>query len=328
MPLSRIRLLHRQGACLGALTLALAFAGCALPRASYKKIDQDTPAFKAAVALETERLQTTEKSVSAATKLATKRVTQQFIDAEKQRRTEQVAPLAEVMAVFEKPRGCWAYTITTTQRTNGVPTVTVETFDPFQPEERLWTLVSRDAQTPDEKAQATYRAKKLRDWRKKQDRKPKEPESERMKWRALSAHFAIESPENSPHTTFVFARDNTKIALLGETGAFSQSFVVDPAARTLVQRTMRLLSPAAVLAGSTKIDRFETTTHYAIVDHALPPFVAKTTARYRGHFFGQDTGDVELEAVYSDYRRVKCYDDRFEVKVGPPGLVDFLPTAP
>lgn len=39
-------------------------------------------------------------------------------------------------------------------------------------------------------------------------------------------------------------------------------------------------------------------------------------------------GEVEQEAVYTDYRRVKCYNDRFEVKVGTLEVVDFLPSAP
>jgi hypothetical protein len=36
---------------------------------------------------------------------------------------------------------------------------------------------------------------------------------------------------------------------------------------------------------------------------------------------------IQSEIVYSDYRRVKCYDDRFEVNVGAPEMIDFLPTS-
>ncbi len=99
----------------------------------------------------------------------------------------------------------------------------------------------------------------------------------------------------------------------------------DRAHTALQRRTMELLSPAAALANATKVERLHTTTDYTVIDPALPPFIAKTTAQFRARILAKDTGDVTEEAVYSDYRRVKCYDDRFEVKIGPPSASDFLP---
>jgi hypothetical protein len=37
-----------------------------------------------------------------------------------------------------------------------------------------------------------------------------------------------------------------------------------------------------------------------------------------------DTGEVDLEQTYTNYHRVKCYDERFAVQVGPTELVEFL----
>ena len=79
----------------------------------------------------------------------------------------------------------------------------------------------------------------------------------------------------------------------------------------------------SALGGSVKADYFESATHFARIDPVLAPFPSKLLARFRVRTFGRDTGDVRLEAVFSDYRRVKCYDDRFEVRIGPTDLIDF-----
>jgi hypothetical protein len=147
-------------------------------------------------------------------------------------------------------------------------------------------------------------------------------------FRALAAELEVTAPDASSHAMYTFTRGNTKIPLLGETGAFRETFVADLASDTLRQRSMVFLSPSSVMVGSAKIDHFRSTTDFASVDPSLPPFIAKVSAHFRGRFFGRDTGEVEQEIVYSNYRRVKCYDDRFEVKIGSPDLVDFLPTSP
>lgn len=300
-------------------------AGCTLPSPSYKQVDRQSPAYQAALRAETERLnaESADRSAAETARLAASRAEQQLIADEKDHRTREIAPLLAALAPFQKPRGCWAYTVTTTQLVDGTATVTVESFDPFQPEEKLWTLVTRDGQPPDAKAQENYRATKLRRWKKAQARDPRRRESDYVTRRALSNDLdVVAAGADSPRVTFAFTRAQTAIPLIGKNGAARETFAVDPASGALVQRTRTLLEPSSYAAGAGRMDRFHTTIDYALLDPALPPFVVKTTTRFRVRALGMDSGDVEQECVYSGYRRVTCYDDRFEVQVGSLGIVD------
>lgn len=134
--------------------------GCvSSPQPAYRKVDVASSQFESTVALETEKELAKGKSAKAAEKIATSRVTRQFAQAEKTRRLDSVAPLLRALGSFDRPRaGCWACVVTTTTRSEKGTTVQVEQFDPFQPEGRLWTLLSRDGVVPDEKTQAAYRS--------------------------------------------------------------------------------------------------------------------------------------------------------------------------
>lgn len=310
---------------LAAGVVSLLFAGCTMPKASYRQVDEASPAYRAALTDEAARLRAEGKSAEDAAKLAPKQAKEAVVDAERTRRTEAVAPLAKVMAAFDRPRGCWAYTVTKTRTVDGVATVTVERFDPFEPEARIWTLLSRNGQAPDEKAQADYREERIQKWKKSLERKSRGTNAEHMARLALLAEFAVSTPDGGKVTEYRFGRGNLGIALVGNTGEYRHTYVVDRAHTTLLQRSMELLTPADMLANATKIERLHTTTEYTVIDPALPPFVAKVMAQFRGRILTKDTGDVTEESVYSDYRRVKCYDDRFEVKIGPPSASDFLP---
>lgn len=301
-----------------AIIIASLLAGCTLPKASYRLVDESSPAYQAALTEETSRLQAEGKSAEDAAKLAPKQAKVAVVDAEKARRTEAVAPLAKVMETFDRPRGCWAYTVTKTRTVDGVDTVTVERFDPFEPEARIWTLLSRNGQTPDEKAQADYREERIRKWKKSLERKSRATNAEHLSGLALLAEFDVSTPDVEATTEYRFGRKNMGVALVANTGEYRHTYVVDRAHTTLLRRSMELLTPASVAANSTKIERLHTTTHYTVIDPALPPFVAKVVTQFKGRFLAMDTGDVAEESVYSDYRRVKCYDDRFEVKIGPP----------
>lgn len=148
--------------------LSLACAGCmsnadgSRYKAPYLRVDQESPAFKAAKENALAAEQAKGKSAKEAKKTAVRKVTLDFVAKEKASREEQVAPLVAALADFERPRGCWAYTLTTTRIEGGHTTVLVEQFNPYEPEDRLWTLVSGDGGTPTEKGQADYRRNRLR----------------------------------------------------------------------------------------------------------------------------------------------------------------------
>lgn len=312
-------------ALLAAALFSQLFIACTLPKASYRQVDESSAAYRAALSEETLRLQTVGKSSEEAAKLAPAQAKEAIIEAEKARRTAGVAPLAQVMTAFDRPRGCWAYTVTKTRTVDGVATVTVERFDPFEPEARIWTLLSRNGEVPDAAAQAAYREERIRKWKKSIDRKSRGTNAEHLSSLARLADFEVATTETEKVTEYRFGRKNMGMALVGNTGEYRHTYVVDHAHATLLRRSIELLTPAAILANTTKIAYLHSTTDYTVIDPALPPFISRVATQFRGSLLGKDTGDVTEEAVYSDYRRVKCYDDRFEVKIGPPSASDFLP---
>lgn len=110
----RVRTLRFVAASI-ALTLA---TGCVVvpkfPKASYKRVDTSTPEFKAAVEAEARALQQSGKSGEKAQQLAELNVQKRLASAEKTRREDIAAPLIAALQALEAPRGCWAYTMTTT----------------------------------------------------------------------------------------------------------------------------------------------------------------------------------------------------------------------
>jgi hypothetical protein len=301
-------------------------AGCTLPKRAYRQVDREAPAFKAAVAAETEHQQAAGKSKGEAEKIATNKTTAQFIQREEDRRLALAAPLLQAMAALEKPRGCWAYTVTTTTTHDGQDReVVVVRYDPFQPEERIWTLVSRNGVAPDDAGQADYRARKLKAWHKTLSRqaKAKTTESGRVRLTVLSTAFAMPETASGSPTVFTFLRDRMKIPLLGDIPPSQETFTIEHEA--LARRTSTSPDPASLLAGTMKVDYFDSATDYAVIDPAVAPFVVKRVTHLRLRFFGKDSGAIERTEVYTDYRHVKCYEDRFETSIGTPDVMEFVP---
>lgn len=308
------------------LGLSGALAGCSLSRAAYLQVDRDAPAFKTAVIQEAQQQQVAGKSPAEAEKIATNKTTARFIQDEKNRRLALAAPLLRAMTALEKPRGCWAYTVTTTtQHDDQGSQVEVVRYDPFQPEERIWTLVSRNGVPPDDAAQADYRARKLKAWHKALSRqaKAKFTESERVRLTALSAEFAM--PETAPDSSMVFKflRARMKVPLVGDIPPSHETYTI--AHDALARRTATSTEPTSLLAGTMKVDYFDSATDYAVIDPALAPFVVRTVTHLRLRFLGKDSGAIERVEVYTDYHRVKCYDDRFETRIGTPDVMEFAP---
>lgn len=294
----------------------------------YRRVDTASPAFQSAVTRETAAEQAKGKSATEAAKVATQRVSRQTIAAEKQRRVDQVAPLTAALDALQRPRGCWAYTSTTTTTKAGQATVVVERFNPFEPDERLWTLVSVNGHSPTEEGQADYRRQRLKKWRQEQaqaeKRQKKHPVAERSRRDALYAEFTTEQPDLAGPITYRFERPHLHIALIGDIPPTRESYVIDPVTGSVSRHTRTQLEPAAVLGGSIKITTDHRVTDYALIDPALPPFPVKISAHFRYSAFGKDSGEVHVERSYADYRKVKCYDDRFEVHLGELTPVEFL----
>jgi hypothetical protein len=63
-----------------------------------------------------------------------------------------------------------------------------------------------------------------------------------------------------------------------------------------------------------------TTEEYTQIDPGLPPFLSHHTMQGRGTIMGTHHA-MRTEISYTDYRRVKCYDERFSVQIGPPSYL-------
>lgn len=308
--------------------LLLAATGCgSLPTAGYRRIATDSPEFKSALARATATELEAGKSKGDAESIAARRVREQMVKAEKLRRSESVVPLQLALDALDQPRGCWAYTLTTTYQENEKTTVSVERFDPFLPEDRIWTLVNRDGRPPTDDEQSSYRRTQLAKWKKQQAAARKgRTASERSGRKALLVETVdvMRGASGSP-TTFSFMSSRSRVPLLGELPEVREAYEVDETTNRLINHHRTYLTSSSVLGGSVEIDRWEQSTTYAIVDPAVAAFPVSSRASFRIRAFGNDTGDVAIACVYSDYRRVKCYDDRFEVQIGVPSLQEFIP---
>jgi hypothetical protein len=318
----------RPLAVLGGI-VALLVAGCFSlpPPPAYYNVDRETPAFKDAVAREAAHQQELGKPADKAEKIAAAVVSRGIIERERARRGEEVEPLLAALAALKGSRGCWAYTLTTTTTKDGKTTVDVENYDAFQPEERLWTLVTRNGQAPDEKTQADYRRDKLKAWKRQLSQSPPKRDfrAEGLKWQAEWDEMEIAPGPAAGATTYTFNSSGGRVVGLVDVGAKHESYITDDASHTVRQHHEIMLAPSAFLGGLLKLQTYESKTDYVLIEPGLPPFIARSKVHYHGQIFGVDSGEMEIESVYSDYRRVKCYDDRFEVRVGIPTATDLTP---
>ncbi|MEO7415364.1 MAG: hypothetical protein ABIZ81_18620 [Opitutaceae bacterium] len=312
--------LLRQLFALGGFLLLV---GCTLPTPGYRKVDPTTAEFREMTARISASLQEKGVGMVEADQRAVQAVTRQIVAAQKQNRPQQVKPLAAALDAFDQPRGCWAYTVTTRTRTDGKLTTQVETFDASQPESHLWTLISRNERTPDDREQSEYREQKLRRWKKSLTRsKPRHMDSDHLAHDAIFADLKI-GPESSGQTRFVFVREKMSIPVMGTITGRRTSYLVDDATGRL-RGVTDLIGPNSMVFGIRAL-LFETSVEFMNVDDSVPPFISRSNAHYHIIGFGKDTGEVERESVYSNYRRVKCFEERFNVRVGIPEVQDFLP---
>ncbi len=298
-------------------------AGCTLPTPAYRKVDLASPAFAAAVVRETQQLEAEGKSPEEARQSAPELVTRDLQAAERQHRLERAAPLVQALLAFEQPRGCWAYVATVTTHHNGKATVRVERFDPSQPDESWWTLVSQDGHAPTAKEQSAFRSQKLQQQQgSRHHRAPQE--SARIQQEAVFADFVSTPAAPGIPASFAFTQEPIEAPLLGRVPGSRTRYLLKDGF-SLLQRTENATNPGSMLGGSVKMDHFESVTDYAVIDPKVPPFVVGTSVRSHLHLLGADTGEIQEETSYGDYHRVKCYADRFEVTVGPPQLLNYLP---
>lgn len=301
-------------------------ASCASrPSSSYRKVDLAAPDVRTEIAAESQRLQEEGRPRSDAEKIAQRVVSRRVIGAEKERRAREVVPLVAALEDLGRARGCWAFTATVRSERDGHASVAVERYDPFQPVERAWTLVSLDGRAPDAEQQAAFRRRKAAAMKPGRRLFQPRPDAERVERSALLAEFRVEeSSEGATRFEFVHGATN---AATEQLGGFRETFVVNRPDGTLRSKQHGSIGPSVVAAGVLTIEHYESSIEYVKVDAALPPFPSRTTQRYRSRRIGSAPSEVATETTYSDYRRVTCYDDRFQVNIGLPSLSDLDPAS-
>jgi hypothetical protein len=319
----------RPLAAFSVAVLTAILAGCISqpPTPPYRRVDKNSAAYREAVAREITAQLAQGKSPSAAEDAAERRVEKQFIAAEKARRLDTVAPLTAALTALKEPRGCWAYTVTTRTTRDGQTRTTGERFDPYQPEEKVWTLLTVGGVVPDEAQQAAYRHARQRAWKKQlaREEKRKRSPTEQIHQRALYTNLETETGAEPNIVTYRFVREAAHITLVGDLPRKKETYVIDTATSAMRRHETIYLSPAKMLVGSVTIETFEQATDYGVIDPALPPFPVRASGRFRYRMLSGEPHEEWIEKTYSDYRRVKCYDDRFQVIPGELRAMDVVP---
>ena len=318
------------------LPFALGLGGCVTePTPTDFQADTQTPEFKAEVAQETVELRAAGKSDEEARAEAYRRVTEQKLEAIRAQRREAMAPLLAALNAQHPPPAppvgmppkplpdAWAYTLTTAAVVSGQSRAMVERFDPSQPEERLWTLLQVDGRLPTPDEHSDYGHSRVKKWKKKQEQEVENPPDPRR----IGEHsnLTMSAPDAAGRVTYAFVTTPLHVALLATIPATRYSYSLVPASHELVQRGEAMLGEASLLMGAVKIGRFEVLTDYHVELPELPPVPTHSRVRVQARSLGRDTGDIILDATYSDYRRVVSYDRRFVVWIGVPTMSDFTP---
>lgn len=229
-------------------------------------------------------------------------------------RAETPALLATALHKLQAEENRWAFTQTTqTYDRTGAPDggVMVEKFDPSQPPDQQWTLVLRDGKPPTER--------QLRTWRKKRDK-----ETRRRQEKSLGQviDFAQAKAVREEARAVVY-----EVPLQKEASRRfpSEKFVVfmtvDRAAEALEQVALRTRGSFRMI-GVAKVEQVELDVDLRPIDPAYAPQPTRLKVSGSGKvLFVRVGGSAEI--TLTDHRRVKPYDERFAVEVGELRVLDF-----
>lgn len=166
-----------------------------------------------------------------------------------------------------------------------------------------------------------YRRQKLREWSKRREKEEKS-ESERARTQILYSDFTAVPAAEERATAYTLNYGEIQVPLVGAFPPMRWTYVVGENGAVQREHT-EILAPFKGFGGAVIIETSTTTTEYVSVDAAVAPFVSRRHEVSRYRQFGV-IGEVEILTEYSDYRRVKCFDDRFEVRIGDMRTKDII----
>lgn len=222
-------------------------------------------------------------------------------------RAEVPALLNEALQKLQADENHWAYTQTTQvydrdgQAEGGV---TVERFDPSLPYDQQWTLLQQDGREPT--------AREERAWRKRKDREMKRRE-EKSLGEIMDLDRAREVERYAGQVVFeVPLQPGASRRLPAE--KFAVLMAVDEANGTLSEFMLKTIDSFRAM-GVAKVDRIEIKADFATVDPQYVPQPRRIFASGAGRLlFFRVGGSAEI--TWTDFKRVKPYEDRFEVEIG------------
>lgn len=201
----------------------------------------------------------------------------------------------------------WAFTQTTQvydrkgEREDGA---TVERFDPSQPPDAQWTLLQIEGREPT--------AREERSWRKRKEREMKRRE-EKSLGEVMDLENAREVERYDGQVVFeVPLQPGASRRLPSEKFAVLMS--VNETGETLQEFMLKTTDSFRAL-GVAKVDRIEIKADFASIDPQYVPQPRRIVATGTGRLLFFPFG-ATAEITWSDFKRVKPYDERFEVRIG------------
>ena len=229
-------------------------------------------------------------------------------------RAEPPALLGDAIKKWIADEDHWAYTQRQRVRDRTKPVVErVERYDPSQPDDQQWQLLEIDGKAPT--------ADEIAAWRRRKGKEVK-----RRNERPLADYFdfdhatvAGETAESVRYDVPLHKEAYRRVPL----DKIQVSVTVNKARRELESLAAGLKDPFRMALGAAKVTDFGLDIHFRTIDakYASQPDLIKASGSARVVFFFKISGDAEM--TWSDFKRVKPFKERFDVKIGDLKALDF-----
>ena len=230
-------------------------------------------------------------------------------------RAETPSLLAEAIRKVVADEDHWSYTVTIQRfdrngKALGGPFV--ERYDPSRPYREQWLLLKYDGRAPTREETGS--------WRRQKDRQMRQMD-EKSLGDVLDLGHATLAGESGATATFLvpilpglskrFPADQLEVFMN-----------IDKAAQALMSFSLQPRGPFRV-AGVLKVEAGEAKGRLETVKPGFAPAFVWIKAAGVGRLFGVFRVGRGYEMTLSDYRRVKPYNDRFEVRIGDVKALNF-----
>jgi hypothetical protein len=221
--------------------------------------------------------------------------------------TAMPALLETALLKLQADEDHWAYTQTTQAfDRKGAPDggPTVERYDPSQPPAQQWQLIQWQGQDPGERDLRRWEKRKLKEQRRREEKTLGE---------VMDFDRATVREETEEAVVFAIPlQPGASKRLPAE--KFMVQMTVDRAREVVTGFSLETTGSFRAM-GVAKIDTIEVRADFRTVDERYAPQPHAIQARGAGRVLFFRVGGA-AEIAWSDFKRVKPYNDRFEVRIG------------